>query len=49
MSQTITRSYGGRDRNEGSQMSAQSFMSGYGGGHGGPTGMQPSLLGFVAK
>ncbi len=35
----MTRSYGGRDRNEGSQMSAQSFMSGYGGGHGGPTGM----------
>lgn len=30
-------------------MSASSFMAGYGGGHGGPTGMQPSLLGFVAK
>lgn len=45
----MTRSFGGRDRNEGVPMSASSFMAGYGGGHGGHAEMQPSLLGFVAK
>ena len=48
MSSTMTRTYGGRDRNEGVPMSASSFMAGYGGGQG-HADMQPSLLGFVAK